>query len=481
MARIWSDLQNNIFDFVSNGKGSAIVTAVAGSGKSTTVENAAKLVRGTSIVLAFNKAIAEEMKGRGVNARTFHSVTYMPVTQAKKAGTVDMDKLKNICKNWLDRDDQRKYGYFIQRLVGLARQTGIGCLVDDEPQAWQDIVDHHDLELEATDARMHTAIDLARQLLVISNKSKSVDFDDLLYFAVMENIRLPRFDVVFVDEAQDTNAIQRAIIKMMLKPGGRVIAVGDPAQAIYGFRGADSDSIELIKQAFNCIELPLSISYRCPKAVVNYARQWVSHIQHTDVAEDGAVNEMGKTWKNSMFACGDLVVCRRTAPLVELCFSLIRDRVGAKVLGKDIGTGLKTLIRRMEPKSIDGLMDRLEKWVAKEERRLQDEDKPEKLQVIRDRVDTIRALVDGLGQSERTINGLLKCIDEMFSDNENSCVILATIHKSKGLEADRVFWLDRAGCPANWSSKPWQVQQEKNLCYVATTRAKKALFTIELK
>ena len=58
-------------------------------------------------------------------------------------------------------------------------------------------------------------------------------------------------------------------------------------------------------------------------------------------------------------------------------------------------------------------------------------------------------------------------------------VTLATIHKAKGLEAKRVFWLNSSDCPSKWARQEWQVQQEMNLCYVATTRAQEELVLIE--
>ncbi|HEY3473413.1 MAG TPA: ATP-binding domain-containing protein, partial [Anaerolineales bacterium] len=57
----------------------------------------------------------------------------------------------------------------------------------------------------------------------------------------------------------------------------------------------------------------------------------------------------------------------------------------------------------------------------------------------------------------------------------------STIHKAKGLEADKVFWLNSSKCPSPWARQPWQLQQEYNLCYVATTRAKTTLVLIEEK
>ncbi|MBN6046748.1 UvrD-helicase domain-containing protein, partial [Citrobacter sp. ku-bf4] len=126
-----------------------------------------------------------------------------------------------------------------------------------------------------------------------------VDFDDLLYLAVKDGISLPKFDFIFVDEAQDTNAIQRALLRKIMRKGSRIVAVGDPAQAIYGFRGADSESLNLIAEEFDAIKLPLSISYRCSTSVVSYAQQWVSHIQAAPGAKAGEVQELGTKWDTS--------------------------------------------------------------------------------------------------------------------------------------------------------------------------------------
>jgi superfamily I DNA/RNA helicase len=68
---------------------------------------------------------------------------------------------------------------------------------------------------------------------------------------------------------------------------GRIIAVGDRNQAIYGFRGAHSASMDEIKKRFNARTLPLSVSYRCPQAVVLKAREWVERIEWAEGAEDG--------------------------------------------------------------------------------------------------------------------------------------------------------------------------------------------------
>lgn len=359
-SRKWSPLQTNIFEFVEHGQGNAIVEAVAGSGKTTTIVEALKRVRGTSIFLAFNKSIAEELKARGVNARTFHSLTYGPVTQARGARTVETDKLRKLCDQKLKGEDAAIYGAFIQKLVGLGRQAGIGCLIPDVTQSWLDLCIHHDMEPEHDMADFGRALELASDLLTFSNESQMVDFDDLLYLAVKDGISLPKFDFIFVDEAQDTNAIQRALLRKIMRKGSRIVAVGDPAQAIYGFRGADSESLNLIAEEFDAIKLPLSISYRCPTSVVSYAQQWVSHIQAAPGAKAGEVQELGTKWDTGTFQANDLVVCRKTAPLMTLAFRMLRARVPVMVMGREIGAGLKSLINKMNARGIDHLVTKLE-------------------------------------------------------------------------------------------------------------------------
>lgn len=475
----WSKFQTNIFDFVEHGEGNAIIDAVAGSGKSTTIVEALNRVKGSSIFLAFNKSIADELKSRGVNARTFHSLTFSPVVRAKGARGVEMNKLSLLCKTYFTGEELRIYGSFAQKMVSLARQAGFGCLVQESKHAWMDIIDYHNLELDTERGSIDRAIELSSELLKYSNMSKMVDFDDLLYLAVKDGISLPKFDMVFVDEAQDTNAIQRAILRKILKPESRLVAVGDPAQAIYGFRGADSDSMDLIKQEFGCIELPLSISYRCPTSVVEYAQRWVRHIEAAPKAPAGEVNNLGKNWDNGVFQCGDLVVCRRTAPLISLAYSLLRARIGVQVMGRDIGEGLKALVRKMQAQNIDHLVDKLGVYQTRETEKAIAKGLEAKAEAIKDKVVSIKTLIECLGEDNRTVSALIGIVDELFADKK-SCVTLATIHKAKGLEADRVFWLDY-NWSAKWNMKPWQSQQEMNLCYVAVTRAKKALFTLELK
>lgn len=499
MSTTWSNYQNGCFDFIENDTGNAVVVAVAGSGKTTTgVEMVKRIPRGQShIFLAFNKAIAAELSSRGINGRTFHSICFSPVTRAKGANGVESNKLRLLIDdavansenthlpeghkfNVMSKRDAQLYANFAVRLVGLARNAGVGCLCQNIPDVWRGLVEYHDLELDSESATVDRALEISMQLLEWSNAATILDFDDLLYMAVKDGISLPKFDYVFVDEAQDTNSIQRAILRKIMKPGARLIAVGDPAQAIYGFRGADSNSIQMIVDEFGCKQLPLTVTYRCATSIVDFAKQWVDHIEAAPNAPTGTVTELGMGWKHEQFERDDLVVCRTTRPLVALAYQFLQARIPARVLGRDIGEGLKSLVKKMNAKGIDALVDKLEEFTMREAEKALAKGQEAKAEAIRDKTATVMFLIEGLDENNRTIPALLRVVDDLF-DERRGGITLATIHKSKGLEAHRVFWLNASQCPAGWARMPWQKQQERNLCYVAATRAKRELVLIEEK
>jgi DNA helicase-2/ATP-dependent DNA helicase PcrA len=480
-SRTWSTFQTSIFAFVESGRGNAIVEAVAGSGKSTTIIESMKLVRGSSIFLAFNKAIATELAAKGVNAKTFHALTFGAVMRHMGANGPTIDKLRQLCRENMSSYDMKLYGGFAQKLVGLAKQQGVGIqgMTPDTMDTYMGICTHHDLEPDSEAADFTKALEYAQLLLQWSNESDMVDFDDMLYLAVKHKLRLATFDFVFVDEAQDTNMIQRELLRMIMRQSSRMIAVGDPAQAIYGFRGADAQSLASIAKEFNAITLPLSISYRCPTSVVKYAQQWVSHIQAAPNAPEGLVAHHDENWDPTMFLPDDLVICRKSAPLLTLAFRCIRHNIPVQILGKEIGDGLKSLIKKMNAKNLEQLTLKLTEYMGREVKKARAADDEKKIEAITDKVGCIIFMIDGLREDRQSISFLEQGIDYLFKD-KTKCVKLCTLHKAKGLEADRVFWLNRSECPSQWARRDWQRVEEINLCYVATTRAKRELHCIEI-
>jgi len=480
VARNWSSYQQAIFDFVRTATGNAVIKAVAGSGKSTTIVEAMNLVPSHlgTVFLAFNKSIADELKGRGVNAKTFHSLCYSVVTRYKNVRAADPDKLFKLVKEHFSGADDRIYGGFVKRLVGLGRGVGIDALVPNVEASWLELIAHHDLELDNEEGNLGRAIELAQELLELSNNSDMIDFDDMLYMPVKFGLSLPKFDFVFVDEAQDTNAIQRALLRKILKPNSRLIAVGDPKQAIYGFRGADSESMNMIAEEFGCIELPLTVSYRCGTDIVKYAQKWVPYIEAAPNAPTGEVRDLELDWKPAtQFTAEDLVVCRTTRPLITLAYTLMRAKVPCYIMGREIGQGMKALINKMKASSINDLEVRLEKWRERETEKARAKGDEAKTEAIDDKFEAITFLADSLVETQRHIPGLLALVDSLFADGVGK-VRLATIHKSKGLEADVVHWLQPKTDFSRWIKKDWQKEQEKHLCYVAVTRAKSKLYVL---
>lgn len=462
----------------------ALIRAVAGSGKTTTLVQGLELVRHSAIFLAFNKSIAEELKARvprHVQARTFHSLCYRPVLQALGARDVNSSKLNQIVKLNLPLVEAAMYGAFVRKLVGLARSDGLGALKPASEEAFVALIEQHDLTLEHENATLEKAVKWAQHILDLSNASKECDFDDLLYFAVQKGIALPKFQWVFVDEAQDTNAIQRAILKKILASGGRLVAVGDPVQAIYGFRGADSEAMNLIGEEFSpCTWLPLSVTYRCPTAVVELAKEYVPTIEAREGAPAGRVERFETKWKLTDLGSSDIVVCRNTKPLLDLGYRLMRAKISLRILGKEIGENLIALIRKCDGGTgMDDFLEALERWEVRESEKALAKGNDAKAEAVQDKAGAISMLARDLPEGERTTDALIRVIEQLFTD-QNSRVTLATIHKAKGLERETVWWLNPSACPSRWAKKPWQQQQERNLMYVAVTRSKERLALIEL-
>jgi len=465
-----SPYQQTYFDWMQKKRGSCLVKAVAGSGKTTTI------VMG----LRFTGALAHE-----VNASTFHSAGLYPITKhlgcKSRDMVIDASKIRKLTKEALGDVEQEMYSSFCARLVGLAKGQGIGPLEPDVPEAWYRLIQHHDLYLEEEGATEERAIEIARDLLKRSNEAaqrKFIDLDDMLYLPLLWRLRLWQNDWVFIDEAQDTNPVRRALAKLALKPGGRLVAVGDPKQAIYGFTGASHDAMDLIAKEFNCIELPLTVSYRCPKAIAERVKAIVPYFEVPSTAKQGEVIHCSIEEAIKRLDSHDAIVCRQTAPLIELAFSLIAKGIGCTVLGKDIGAGLIALIEKQRAKGIEALRGKLEEFRARETARFMAKGEEQKAEAINDRVACIMTVIDNLAETQRTIPGLISRLQSIFSD-ENGVLTLATCHKVKGKEYRRVAILSPELMPSKWARQEWQAEQEQNLIYVTDTRTMETLFILQ--
>lgn len=483
-----SPYQQALFDFISSGRGSAIVEAVAGSGKTTTIVKALDLIplHRNVCFLAFNKSIADELKSRvpsNVVASTFHSAGFRAWASRNRGVRLDDRKVNKIIYDLFSdhKDLYKKYASYIIKMVSLAKQRGIGCLVPDSVTEWQSLANHFEVDLERVDdyeVDEIEAIHYCSRVLgdSIETSDHVIDYNDMIYMPILADLPLYKYNYVFIDEAQDTNNVRREIASRMLFPDSRLIAVGDTHQAIYGFTGADSDSMQLIQNAFNCKIFPLSISYRCSKSIVTKAKEIVPEIEFNESSPEGSVETV--KYKKELFSSNDVILCRNTAPIISLAYDLISDGVGCKVLGTEIGRGLCSLIEKLEPTDIDDLYDKLSQYEQKEVTYFMKKDMEERAQTVRDKVTCIETIARNLKLSNNTIEALMIEINNLFSDQTKGILTLSTVHKAKGLEWDRVFIYKPELMPSRYARQDWQKLQEQNLIYVAITRAKMNLFYI---
>jgi len=478
---IESKYQKVVRIYTTIGKGNAVIDAVAGSGKTTTLVN---ILRGIPknkkvLFLAFNKDIVEELNDRvgdlsNVTVKTLHSLGASILYKNFKSKLSD-DKYKAYVNNRINNgmikpsleipsESLLTYKNNILKLVDLGRVN-----LSDDFGSLSNLADKHNIDL------VNNEVIQASKVMTWGAKQVDVmDFTDMIFLPNVKAVKCPQYDWVFIDECQDLSAAQRELFLKCVKPKGRFIAVGDPRQAIYGFAGADSDSFNLLKSLPNTVKLPLSICYRCDSKIIDLAKTIVPQIEARPSASEGVVELEDKV---ENIKDGDMVLCRVTAPLVALCMKYISTGVKAYVKGKDIGANLINIIKKTNRKTMPEVFDRMQRELDRISTKVQSKTKCSESEArdsdmyksYEDKMNAIEVVANGIESAQEVMN----TISTIFSDDEKNGICLSTIHKSKGLESDRVFIL----CPEklylkHCMSVPWMAEQEKNLVYVAYTRAK---------
>jgi ATP-dependent DNA helicase UvrD/PcrA len=466
--RNWSKYQKDIFRDIHAGLGHTVVIARAGSGKtSTIVEGFKYLPKGKkTLMVAFNKAIAEELKMRApsyVDVMTLHSLGFRAIKQSFGADVVlDNDKAHVLISTLIGDDrDMWEVNQSIAKCVSLCK----GFLVDT-PAKIGDLIDKFGIEI--FEYSRDKFIELVIKTLSLCKAKKNiVDFDDMIWFPFVYRLNVGKFDVVFVDEAQDLNQAQIAMVLSACKIDGRIIAVGDPAQSIYQFRGADSEAIPNFIEKLKAKSLPLSVTYRCPRKVVKMAQDIVPDIEAAEDAKEGTVEEVPAEQILKLVQAGDFVLSRTNAPLIKHCMALLKAGIPANIQGRDVGANLQYFIKKSKAKTITAFTAYVVAWREQEVKRLLAEKKDPI--ATTDKAECLLNLCEGT----LTIKDLKETIEKLFNDTDDHAkVIFSTTHKAKGLERNRVFILTN-------TYRPGQGGEEANLWYVAVTRSKSELYLVK--
>jgi superfamily I DNA/RNA helicase len=503
-----SKYQQGVFDWIENETGDAVVNAVAGSGKTTTLLQAATQLKvKRALFVAFNKLIADELSnklrdsGSIMRASTIHSFGKDCLEKhLNTKARVQSNKYLKLCRAYLKAQGIKHEGVVrnLYKLVNFSQLT----LLEPTEKNLLHIVDHYDLkDIKVTD---NTWLILVPAVQVILDQGIQaylqehvIDFNDMVWLPTVLNVAVPQYNFIFVDECQDLNKAQLELILKGRAPGGRFLFVGDRRQSLYGFAGADTESVDNIVKRTHAVELPLSICYRCATSHIEVARQVVSEIEPSPYAPAGEVGiikyaELAQVEPSAENTVA--ILCRMTAPLVSACLKMISEGRRAIVRGKDIG------------KSITDIIDKLQELKTSSQLRVIDipegldyyrqvqlaalqvrEDNELAIEALYDRCDTVTALLQAyLAECEQAnstpfLDGFKNFITSKFDDSlDDNMFVFSTVHKAKGLEFDSVYLLEAARTmPHPAAKKDWQIDQEYNIIYVALTRAKQRLYFLD--
>jgi superfamily I DNA/RNA helicase len=432
-----------------------------------------------------------------------------------KGVKVDDNKVKDLI-----RAQNNFYPFYeehfsqIMEAVHLAKVEGFGFFDDvqiGDTHAWYRMADHYNINGFDDTSTMDRVVEAAQHIYRLSlERTDIVDFDDMVLFPLVKNIRV-RFgrDLIINDEAQDSSRARFALIKKFLKRDGRLVVVGDDRQSIQGFAGAMPDALDNMVTDLKATVLPLTMTWRCPRKVVELAQQIVPDIAAAEGAAEGVISNMvPEAWRAVLqtrlakeqealpvadgadgtvstvdelpfeFRPTDAILCRTNAPLVETAYALIRRGVACKVEGREIGTGLIKMIDRWKRiTTITAFLDKLQDWRERETQKAIAKGKDSKVDEINDRADTLVAICDAVrARKLHSLEDVRAFIRDLFADNVTGVLTLCSQHRSKGREWPRVFILDFAKRRySKYDTQPWQIRQADNLAYVAITRAKEEL------
>lgn len=492
MSTVWSAQQESIFTFFTDSTDHLVVRARAGTGKTTTIVEAVKRWLAanpgkTAVVCAFNKRIAEELTSRlagyPVVVKTLHAVGFaccrvyrdrLVIEDAKKVAVTRKDRLaQQVC----GRTAPDAIVRLVAKLHTLGRETAPHAT---KPADLMPLAILHDCEPDEQFVRMGFDADYvcakaveAMEIAANVQSGDTIDYSDMIFLPCRNGWLMKQWDLGVVDEAQDMTPAQ---LEIALGCCGRMVVVGDNCQAIYGFRGADSGSLDRLKAELSASELGLNTTYRCGRAIVTLAQTWVPDFCAGESNPEGSITELNTKKLTAAAGPGDFILSRTNAPLVATAMSLLRAGKRTRVAGREIGKGLVAILRKMKARSVPELLTRIEGWADREIHR-QDakltastngrrEAIKSKIETIRDQAEMLSSLCDGA----KNVDEVMDRAESLFSDDglgTAGVITCSSVHRAKGLEADRVFILR--------DTLRETTQEEKNICYVAVTRAKREL------
>ena len=475
--------------FKSRPREHLVVEALAGSGKTTTlVEGLDHMAYGSTLVTSFGASIVDELNQRisrtRARVKTLHGLGMSMLLRRYRemSREPDRDKAGRHIAQVLNEHNLFAANPTVRELSKVLEWAK--ATVASTPEQALAALDRFDTQIPL-DGQNIQAIGHATEFLEDEDAAKfilmmlercaldttTLDFDDMVWMPLVragDNLIFDQFEHALVDEAQDLNPAQIVFARQLVRGGGRLMAVGDRFQSIYQFRGADSEAMNRIVEGFGARTLPLSITYRCDLAIVDEAKKYVPAIEPRPDAARGLVQKMKFDELAEMAEVGDFILSRNNAGLARIALELQYVNKPVIQLGRDIGQQYVALIRRSKRTNIDALCDWLDEHLEERRKKMKKRDRAA-FEALEDRVLAIKNFAVG----KNTVKELIDFINTTYTDQvRDNSVVLSTVHQAKGKERDRVYLL--------WDTflkRPGQ--EEKNIAYVALTRAKKELYYVE--
>jgi len=460
------------------------IRALAGSGKSTVLcftLSTHALSLGKCCALAFGRKDAARFKQllpACIESRTIHSFGFVAIRKHFKVKQADLNKLYTILDEVCPAD------WLMQGWVEeLVRKAKADAVVPGDKSALLETLERYDLAVEIPEEKLGAVVKYAHKVLrlCLNVKKYSVDQDDMIWLpAIMDELKLEQYDTVGVDEVQDLSTAQHIMVGKLVDLGARIIAVGDPNQSLYYFRGALSNSFDalvgmLAKSKRGLIELTMPICYRSSLAVIRKAQRLVPDIQARPGAPEGQDIEIGVPELLDTIGENDQILCRTKRPLLGMAFKLEQLGVPFYIQGGDKeAAALRFFILRhakeheVKPPTDDvkELVVRLKAWY---EEREQAGSAGYRLAIWKDRIEAI----EYLASKTEDVVSLLADIKRLFfvPADTTDRVLLSTIHASKGGQSRRVFHINPESLPHPKAESDEEKAQETNAEYVLITRA----------
>lgn len=333
----------------------------------------------------------------------------------------------------------------------------------------EDLADHYAIDLRAP---VSYAVEAVNYMLKKGlEQTDRVDFVDMVWMSCLLGLIRKEFDHLVVDEYQDMGVAQQEVCCRIAR---RLIAIGDVNQAIYGFIGADcnaSQSFETIlkRSPKGMMRLPLKETRRCPQSVVKMANEILpTGLKALPEAPEGNVHH-GDTRLVQLddFKPNDMVICPTNAPMAFLLFKLVKAGKKAFVRKSDI---VKSMLQYVDDYTKG--IEELKTGIARNIDRVMGQRQTRSARVQLDKW----MCLEEICRNCTTVDEVSKLINKLFAaENLPGAIRLSSVHRAKGLEADRVFFWEW-NLANQYCEKQWEFEQARNLQYVGITRAKRELF-----